>query len=508
MNQATLRYRRVSVFAERATCAALLGLCFAASLIGCSASPPPAIRGHCEPSSEVCDGRDNNCNGRVDEDLGVITCGIGECFNEVSTCNAGKLNRCLPRPSHHEVCSNNLDDDVVKEKQLVPVTKPYGISTISASSTGADFAVAWAGLVCTPAYFLRFNPFRSAAASSPVEITEHGVTATNPVAVSLGANYSVFWSSCVTMRRGSMASTEANLAFGIPDIERGMLQHTQLTDHSTYDQVLRADVVWTGSEYGVTFSSGKRKGEGYLLRISKDGRVLSQTLVADHTTVDHSLVVAWHGDGFGLAWTTEQTNGRLLNFMRTDSNGNPIGTPKVVRNIGHPSAMLAGDLRHRPAIAWNGTSYALAWRDFRDSPSAATLSENEAANRACPGCASLDWKRPSSIYFATVSKEGEAIGASVRVASGARLEDPSMVWTGNEYGIAFNRDDGVLFARVRPGGLPHFELLPMLHPPPGVSESLFSTYQLVWSTGSYGLVWISREDGIYFMSFQPGCQYE
>jgi hypothetical protein len=54
---------------------------------------------------ELCDGKDNNCNGEIDEGARV-TCGVGGCKREASDCTA----RCTPGPSLHETC-NLFDDD-------------------------------------------------------------------------------------------------------------------------------------------------------------------------------------------------------------------------------------------------------------------------------------------------------------------------------------------------------------------------------------------------------------
>ncbi len=66
----------------------------------------------CEPSPEVCNGRDDDCDGAIDEDLSRA-CGsdVGACRRGTQTCRAGDWGSCEgevgPRP---ETC-NGLDDD-------------------------------------------------------------------------------------------------------------------------------------------------------------------------------------------------------------------------------------------------------------------------------------------------------------------------------------------------------------------------------------------------------------
>ncbi len=56
-------------------------------------------------SQEVCDGVDNDCNGKVDDALGETTCGSGPCTNTVPNCVAGKVNTCTPLPVPPGTCN-------------------------------------------------------------------------------------------------------------------------------------------------------------------------------------------------------------------------------------------------------------------------------------------------------------------------------------------------------------------------------------------------------------------
>ena len=61
-------------------------------------------------ASEICNGRDDDCEGGADENLGTTTCGIGACERTVSNCVDGELRGCDPGAPTAEVC-NGLDDD-------------------------------------------------------------------------------------------------------------------------------------------------------------------------------------------------------------------------------------------------------------------------------------------------------------------------------------------------------------------------------------------------------------
>jgi hypothetical protein len=62
------------------------------------------------PTTETCDGLDNDCNGQVDDGLGTITCGVGQCLRTVSACSGGHANTCVPGNPSPEVC-DGLDND-------------------------------------------------------------------------------------------------------------------------------------------------------------------------------------------------------------------------------------------------------------------------------------------------------------------------------------------------------------------------------------------------------------
>lgn len=63
------------------------------------------------PAAETCNGRDDDCNGVVDDGLGSTTCGTGPCERTVANCVGGFLQMCSPWPPSPEVCRNATDED-------------------------------------------------------------------------------------------------------------------------------------------------------------------------------------------------------------------------------------------------------------------------------------------------------------------------------------------------------------------------------------------------------------
>lgn len=79
----------------------------------------PAVEGTCEPTQEICDGKDNDCDDTIDEDL-TQSCytgppgteGIGICKAGAQGCTSGEWGPCRGEvtPSS-EICDDNLDND-------------------------------------------------------------------------------------------------------------------------------------------------------------------------------------------------------------------------------------------------------------------------------------------------------------------------------------------------------------------------------------------------------------
>jgi len=70
---------------------------------------------YCDPDAgaapEACDGQDNNCNGEIDEDLGEVSCGSGECFHVQSFCVGGMPSQCDPFLGVAPEQCDSLDND-------------------------------------------------------------------------------------------------------------------------------------------------------------------------------------------------------------------------------------------------------------------------------------------------------------------------------------------------------------------------------------------------------------
>jgi len=94
-------------------CTAGQGVCQTSGRLSCKEGAAAAV---CDaipgsPSQEVCDGLDNDCDGKADEDLGEISCGVGACQVKAPACQDGKPAQCTPGEPGREICGDAIDNN-------------------------------------------------------------------------------------------------------------------------------------------------------------------------------------------------------------------------------------------------------------------------------------------------------------------------------------------------------------------------------------------------------------
>jgi hypothetical protein len=93
-------------------------LVLALLVVGCGGEVPAepdaggnGVRCPSPDAVETCNGLDDDCDGKIDEDLGATSCGQGTCAVTVQNCVDGVAQTCTPgSPAPEESC-NGLDDD-------------------------------------------------------------------------------------------------------------------------------------------------------------------------------------------------------------------------------------------------------------------------------------------------------------------------------------------------------------------------------------------------------------
>ena len=220
-------------------------------------------------------------------------------------------------------------------------------------------------------------------------------------------------------------------------------------------------IVWTGTEFGVAWEDNRDgNSEIYFARISTAGLKLGEEVrITASEGSSGSPSLAWNGTEFGLAWSDDRTGVSEIYFARINSSGVKQGEDVRVTETAQYSGL--------PSLAWTGTEYGVAWMDG-------------------------PYSGGSYIYFARLSPEGVKQGTDVQLTNGSRsISGPSLAWAGTEYGLAWSegayQQQEIYFARVSSSGVKQ-----------GASLSLTSNSwdsrdpSLVWTGSQYGLAW---EDG-------------
>jgi hypothetical protein len=112
----------------------------------CAGGMWSACMGDVTPANEVCDGKDNDCNGQTDENMGTETCGAGICQVTTDVCVFGVPQVCTPGQPQPEVC-NGIDDNcnVIIDDGLGAITCGVGECYVNTPA-----CIAGMPQMCTP----------------------------------------------------------------------------------------------------------------------------------------------------------------------------------------------------------------------------------------------------------------------------------------------------------------------------------------------------------------------
>ncbi len=235
------------------------------------------------------------------------------------------------------------------------------------------------------------------------------------------------------------------------------------------EQSSGSGIAWGGSQYGVTWADsrhGTTNPEAYFARVSGDGAKLgSDVRITNKSGTSGIPEAAWSGSEFGMVWHDIGNGGALdIFFARVSATGTKLTSDVQICN--------ASGVSQSPSIAWSGSEYAVCWQDGRTSGS-------------------------QDIYLARISGAGAKVGSDVLVETGtSNAYTCSLVWTGSEYGVAWQDDrDGnneIYFRRISPtGGLTGTQTRVTN------DSASSSTPLMAWAGSRYGIAWSDTRDVNY-----------
>jgi hypothetical protein len=281
-------------------------------------------------------------------------------------------------------------------------------------------------------------------------------------------------------------------------------------------------VLWTGSEYGVSWQDNRDGNyEIYFARVSAAGvKIGSDLRVTNDASNSTYPTLSWTGSGYGLAWQDDRSDNNEIFFIRLDVDGAKLGADARI-SYGNSESRF-------PSLSWTGSEFGLSWEDFREHSDWPAYPEihfarisalgsrigldtrsrvTYAANSATPSMVwtgsefGLSWSYSNEIYFTRISKEGNKIGSDQRITYDNQSSlEPSLTWTGNEYGLSWhdNRDGNyeIYFAVLSYSGL---KVGPDIRVSYALDQSTYPT--LAWTGSEFGMSWQDYRDAsweIYF----------
>ncbi len=192
--------------------------------------------------------------------------------------------------------------------------------------------------------------------------------------------------------------------------------------------------------------------------IAVDGTLSNEVQRSQSTQLAYNPSIVWTGAEYGVAWDDGKQNAADVWLARVSAAGALVGAPVQRSNN--------GKISDRTSTAWSGSEYGIAWED-------------NATGRY-------------ELLFARVSSAGVVVGTDVRVtATGGAVLDPSLVWTGSEYGVAWaDQRSGtyqILFQRLSSAGTP-------IGTPTVVSPAGGEAWRpkLLWLDTRYTLAWVQN----------------
>jgi hypothetical protein len=233
-------------------------------------------------------------------------------------------------------------------------------------------------------------------------------------------------------------------------------------DGDSYD----VSLVWTGSEYGMAWWDDRDGNmEIYFARLDSSGsKIGADVRVTTESAESGYPSLVWTGTEYGVAWHDDRNGHYEIYFTRLDASGTKIGSDLRVTD--------APDDRYYPSLVWTGTGYGVAWEDFRDGYNHET-------------------------YFALLDASGNKVGTDVQVTfPDDECWNPSLVWTGSEFGLACADTSDIRFVRLDVLGNKIGSDVVVTTSPSSVGYPW-----LVWTGTGYGVAWEDDRDGnweVYF----------
>jgi hypothetical protein len=327
--------------------------------------------------------------------------------------------------------------------------------------TGSEFGVAWTDLDRKLVFRRVTRAGETLGGPVTVEVREP-VGLWNPSIAWAGSGYGLAWHT-------PTGSLEDNIFFTRLDLDGAPGEILQLTDTGEGDRTQFASLVWTGSEFGMSYQSRWRDWleshlELWFTRLSAGGaRLMDDMLLMETPEDSQNSALVWTGSEFGVAWNDDREAFGDFDvfFTRVSAGGRELVDDLKVAD-GCASGIVCGPI---PSVVWTGSEYALAW----------------SSNQHDMGV--------DDVHLGRVSADGRTvIMDEVVTDSPTSSWHPDLAWTGSAFGLIWEQDPygefDLFFALLSPEGDPIGDVVRITDAP----DYSWSP-ELAWSGDAFGVVW-------------------
>lgn len=313
-----------------------LALVFSACVVSCGARDALDLAESTEPPEdvEVCNGRDDDGDGAVDEDLGELVCGFGACARRVTACDGGVPAVCQPGPPGSEIC-NGQDDDcdgaIDEDLGLARRGGPYLIdadlhyvarSQLVPTDAGlfAIYATSFDGSAPTPNARIAALDESGAPISAPSVLTERNMP-NGPRMAPMNEDWLITYCG----RFG----TEDRAASGVVSSDGAFTEHGQREPIGNHCGAGEPDVLWTGERMLVGWVDNSTQAV-HLDRAGADGVSVESTMVDSKGDYYSLPRFATNGDRTLMVYAIWRGTETRLRVRVLDREGHDAEEPLVL----------------------------------------------------------------------------------------------------------------------------------------------------------------------------------
>jgi hypothetical protein len=379
-------------------------------------------------AAEVCDGRDNDCNGSIDDAAACVrTCTTPSKLGTDVRVTTAVFDSSAPSVAWNGIDygmlwkdSRNGDQEIFFTHMTPAGTKVGGDISVTGPCgdcvnprlvwNGSEYGAVWGQN--DEITFRRFDRAGTPIGAAVPLIDPAGSGAAEPDLVWTGSEYGVVWGQFVGPQqiRFVRLDREGNLLCPI----------LHITDDASFFGNAQPRVAFGGTDYGITWQgNASSHTQIFFRRVGQRQGLFPPLQITSHSSGVLSPQIVWAGNEWGIAWQDHRTFTEIY-FQRLTAFGVKVGAELRVTT--------ASGVSNEPTLAWTGSEYGVVWDDDRTGD--------------------------LELWYARISAAGAKVGSDLQLTTATGQSDhPSLAWGGSKFAVAWHDDrfageSEVLFLRL------------------------------------------------------------